>query len=124
MQLLHFRPSIAYLNHIMSARHPISLTSSPSSSASTEEDMAPPCSVEVPELTKSVSLPAAALAPVKAPEGFNNNYCYGLLTLADKQVASNRTMSEKYQRNISRLAESAVSLNIRMKAQERRGIKG
>ena len=117
MQLLHFRPYIAYLNHIMSARHP----SSPSSSASMEEDMAPP--VENPESTKSVSLPAAP-APVKSAEGFNDDYCYGLLTEADKQVASNRTMSEKNRINISRIAKSAVSLNIRMKAQERRGIKG
>ena len=105
----------------MSARNPISTPSS-SASASMEEDMAPP--VVAPELTKSVSLPADALAPVKAPAGFNNDHCYGLLTLADKQVTINRTMSEKNRRNISRLAKSAVSLNIRMKAQERRGIKG
>ena len=102
MQLLHFMPSIAYLNYIMSARHPISLISSPSSSASMEEDMAPP--VEAPESTKSVSLPAAP-APVKAPEGFNDDYCYGLLTEADKRLASNRNMSEKNRRNISILVQ-------------------
>ena len=66
---------------------------------------------------------ASEKAPVKAPAGFNNDYCYGVLSEADRQVAASRDMTEKNRRNISRLAKSTVNQNARMKAQERRGVK-
>ena len=73
--------------------------------------------------TQSGSAPETAPATV-APAGFTADYCYGLLQAADKQVSANTDIAKKNQRNISRLARGAVNLNMRMRAQERRGIKG
>ena len=60
------------------------------------------------------------------PARFNDqyHYCYRLLTKADRQVTANRTKSEKNARNISCLAKTTANLNNRMRAQERRGIRG
>lgn len=112
----------------MSARQPISTETSSSSSAAMEEDPSPPVT-SAPATTQSKA-PAARTAktktktPVKAPKNWNHNNCYGMLTLADKQVSTNRAKSERNGRNIVKLARTTANLDARMRAQERRGIKG
>ena len=93
-----------------------------------EEDPSPPVT-SAPATTQSKA-PAARTAktktnaPVKAPKNWNHNNCYGMLTLADKQVSTNRAKSERNGRNIVKLARTTANLDARMRAQERRGIKG
>ena len=105
MKLLHFKQATCYPCHIMSAiGH--------QQQGKMEKDMAPPVSGHSSSQSE---------AP---PARFNDHYCYGLLTKADRQVTANRTKSEKNARNISRLAKTMANLDNRMRAQERRGIRG
>ena len=105
----------------MSARSPINnKAKSPPAAAAAEKDMAPPVSGQSSSPSEAPPAPQPK-APVRAPAGFNDHYCYGLLTKADRQVT---TKSEKNARNISRLAKTTANHDNRMRAQERRGIRG
>ena len=112
----------------MSVRQTINKPSSSPSSAMEEEMpsvVAPELSTIQPEQsTIQPEVPAAKWTPAIAPEGFNKDYCYEALTRADQQATTTLAMTEKNRRNISRLAKTAVNLNARMRAKERRGIKG
>ena len=105
----------------MSVRQNINKPSSSPSSAM-EEEM--PSVVAPEQSTIQPEVPAAKWTPAIAPEGFNKDYCYEALTRADQQATTTLAMTEKNRQNISRLAKTAVNLNARIRAHERRGIKG
>ena len=110
-KMIHFRQSIPSQSHIMSARQPIN------------------CQPRSSSAVKVVPLETAVESANHLPSDSSEMEedlpeTAGLLSQADPQVATNRSMTERNRRNILRLAKTTANLSTRMKAQERRGIKG